>query len=173
MTEKQNTNEPLTDLAVRIVACVTPSNEKILEAAKLVGIARRRVENGDAGEITWSAWSTEHIDLSASRMNELWRIAKADDPAAKLREIRDKTCERVAKHRKGRKNPLRNGSGSDNTENPPTILEPDRLQLTAWVSAAPIESVRQVLEFALSLESAPTEPKRDPVSIETEAQRAA
>lgn len=173
MPEETNTNEPLEALASKIEACVTSSDEKTLEAAKLIGEARQRVEGGEAGEISWAAWSSEHIGLSASRIKELCQIAGADDPAAKLREIREGTRNRVAKYR-GKKQQLRNGPGSEaaeGIESAPITMEPERLRLTTWVSTAPMDHVERVLKFALTLNSKPSE--QNPPLIEPETQQAA
>ncbi len=56
----------------------------MIEAAKLVGEARKRVKAGEAGKVTWETWARENINLGDSRLRELQRIAKAEDPRKEI-----------------------------------------------------------------------------------------
>ncbi len=94
--------ETLEALAVKIAQYATEADEKTIEAAKLVGEARKRVEAGEAGEVKWYTWARENIKLSTSRLRELQRIAAAEDPQKELKRGRKKTQERVGATAKGR-----------------------------------------------------------------------
>ena len=82
--------ESLKSLAHKIVKCATAADEQTIEAAKMIRAARARIENGEAGENSWSDWVHDNSELSGSRLRELQRIADAKDPNAELEEIREK-----------------------------------------------------------------------------------
>ncbi len=87
--------ETLEALAVKIAQSATEADDKTIEAAKLVGEARKRVEAGEAGEVKWYTWPRENIKLSTSRLRELQRIAAAEDPQKELERGRKMTRKRV------------------------------------------------------------------------------
>ena len=80
--------ETLEALAVKIAQYATEADEKTIEAAKLVGEARKRVEAGEAGEVKWYTWGRKNIKLLLSRLRELQRIAAAQDPRMELKRLR-------------------------------------------------------------------------------------
>ena len=90
MTNETSKTETLEALAVKIAQYATEADEKTIEAAKLVGEARKRVEAGEAGEVKWYTWARENIKLSTSRLRELQRIAAAEDPQKELKRGRKK-----------------------------------------------------------------------------------
>jgi len=146
--------ETLEALAVKIALYATEADEKTLEAAKLVGEARKRVEAGDAGDVTWETWARENIKLCDSRLRELQRIAEAEDPRKELERQRKMTRERVERHREKKKSAaLRNG-GARITEI--AELEEDRQSLIKWAREAPIERVAEVLSDIQQYDSAET-----------------
>ncbi len=82
--------ETLEALAVKIAQYATEADERTIEAAKLVGEARKRVEAGEAGEVKWYEWGRKNIKLLLSRLRELQRIAAAQDPQKELKRLRRK-----------------------------------------------------------------------------------
>ena len=146
MSQQNIDNEPLEVLARKIEQCVDASDEKVLEAAKYLREARERINKGEEGKIKWHEWARAHIDLSGSRLRELQQISQAEDPRAKLKELREKNAERQARHRDKKKSaPLRNGADSNSAAN--ENLEPDRNALIAWATEAPLEQVARVLNY--------------------------
>ncbi len=81
MTEV-NTKQPLDTVARSIEQHAKQSDDQVIAAAMLVREARRRVEGGEVGNVTWSAWARENIDLSSSRLRELEGIARGRIDAA-------------------------------------------------------------------------------------------
>lgn len=141
---EQNKNlaaEPLKTVASKIEAHAKKSDECVIAAAMLVAEARRRIEAGEAGDITWSAWARKNIKLSESRLYELQFIAEADDPAKELARQRELTQKRVEKHREKKAAKKRE-------------LEVERRDLIAWARKAPIEDVKQILELTASNDNA-------------------
>ena len=162
MTNETLETESLKTLADKIVKCATAADQKTIEAAKMIRAARARVENGEAGEITWSEWASKNIKLSGSRLRELQRIADADDPNAELKQIRKKNKARQARHREKNKSaPLPNGGS---TAKMTTQMEHDRKRLIEWARKAPLDHVGKVLTFIdeLSLLDEPTNPDQYP-----------
>jgi hypothetical protein len=93
-------DQTLETIAAKIVERANQADEHIIEAAMLIREARKRVEEGEAGEnITWTAWAAKHITLGESRRRELQRIANAKDPRAELERIRSANRERAADFR--------------------------------------------------------------------------
>ena len=146
MTNESVEREPLEILAKRIAQYATEADEKTLEAAKLVGEARKRVEAGDAGEVTWETWAREKLKLGDSRLRELQRIAKAKDPQKELERQREMTQKRVERHRKKKKSAALRNDGASLTET--AELEANRQSLIAWAREAPIDRVTEVLFYA-------------------------
>ncbi len=63
--------ETLETLAVKIAQYATEADEQTIEAAKLFREARKRVEAGEAGDITWYSWGPKNIKLLLPRLREL------------------------------------------------------------------------------------------------------
>ena len=124
--------ESLDTVARRIEQNANQSADLVITAGNLILEARRRVKDGEAGEISWSAWARDNIDLSDSRLRELQRIAAADDPEKAVKRQRAATQKRVAAHR---------ANNATKTQS----LDQERHDLIAWVKKAPIDQVRQVL----------------------------
>ncbi len=82
--------ETLGALAVKIALYATEADEKTIEAAKLVGEARKRVEAGEVGDTNWYSWAPKNIKLLLSRLRELQLIAAAEDPRKQLNRLRKK-----------------------------------------------------------------------------------
>ncbi len=135
------TAEPLDMVARKIEEHSNKSDDHVIKAAMLVGEARRRVEAGEAGKVTWCEWGLKNIKLSPSRLYELQYIAKADDPRKALERIRLQTRERVKNHREKKAAETR-------------ALEEERRDLITWAKKAPIEEVRRVLGLTASNDNA-------------------
>ena len=144
--------ETLEALAVKIAQYATEADEKTIEAAKLVGEARKRVEAGEAGEVKWYTWARENIKLSTSRLRELQRIAAAEDPQKELKRLRKITSKRVERYREKRSSaPLRNGGA---TLKVTAEMEDDRRSLIEWARSAPIDRVAEALSYIRRFDSA-------------------
>jgi len=121
MSEENLEMESLEALAERIVQCANEADEKAIEAAILIRQARDRVNRGDAGKITWTKWASVNIKLSKTRLRELHRIAKAEDPRQELKRQRDLAQKRAAKFRekqKAKKAAALQGSGDESVKAP-------------------------------------------------------
>ena len=127
-----DTKEPLDVVARQIEAHAKKSDEHVILAAMLMREARSRVDDGEAGDITWYEWAPNNIHLSRSRLYELQCIAAAKDPAAEIERLRLLIRERVKMHRERKAAETR-------------ALEEERRDLIAWAKKAPIEEVRTVL----------------------------
>lgn len=139
-----DTKEPLDVVARQIEVRAKKADEQVIAAALLMREARRRIETGEAGDISWYAWARKNIKLSTSRLRELQRIAKADDPAKELERQRKLTQKRVEEHRTKKAAEA-------------WKLDEERKDLIAWAKEAPIEKVRQVLrQVRDQAEDAPT-----------------
>jgi len=79
---------PLETLAKEIAQHATQGDRQTIEAAMLMRAARSRIENGELGETTWYEWARKNIKLSETRLRELQRIAKAEDPQKELERLR-------------------------------------------------------------------------------------
>ena len=151
--------EPLETLAEKIAQCATQAEEQTIKAAFLIREARARVEEGEAGDITWYSWARKNINLSMSRLRELQRIAEAEDPRKELERIREKTQERVQRHREKKKSaPLRNGGATATVTAKP---EDERQRLIEWAQSAQLDRVADVLSFIQRFDSAETVPNPD------------
>ncbi len=144
--------ETLAALAVKIARYATEADEKTIEAAKLIREARKRVEAGEAGDITWYSWAPKNIKLSLSRLRELQRIAAAEDPQKELERQRKVTQKRVERYREKKSSaPLRNGGA---TVKVTAELEVDRRSLIEWARSARIDRVAEVLSYIRRFDSA-------------------
>jgi hypothetical protein len=76
-----------------------------VRAGQLLLVMRRRVEAGEAGNVTWWDWFEQHCVRSRKDAERVMRLAKAEDPEAAGLEERTKTREAVAKHRQGKNSP--------------------------------------------------------------------
>ena len=152
MTNETFETETLETLAEKIAQYATEADEKTIEAAKLVGEARKRVEAGEAGDTNWYSWATKNIKLSLSRLRELQRIAEAEDPQQELKRGRKKTQERVERYREKKNSvPLRNGGA---TLKVTAEMEDDRRSLIEWARSAPIDRVAEALSYIRRFDSA-------------------
>ena len=151
-TETTDDPMPLEEVAELIAMDAMMADGYVIKAAMLVAEARRRVEAGEAGDVTWYSWARRHICLSDSRLRELQRIAKADDPARELERQREQTAARQARHReqKSEPAPLRNGASGFHVIKIPNNLEAghDELikELVAWACEAPVEDLRRAFD---------------------------
>jgi hypothetical protein len=75
--------------------------------------ARQRVESGEAGDITWTAWCREYIKRSRQDINKCIRLAGHVDPAAALAKERDARRESMANHRANSGNVAHNDDVGD------------------------------------------------------------
>ena len=82
--------ETLEALAVKIAQFAMEADEQTIEAAKLVGEARERIEAGETADTNWYSWGPKNIKLSMPRMRELQRIAVAKNPQKELERLRKK-----------------------------------------------------------------------------------
>ncbi len=152
MVNETVANESLEVLAEKIAQCATRAEEQMIEAAHLIREARKRVDAGEAGKITWYEWAPKNIKLSASRLRELQSIAEAADPRKELKRIRKLTQKRVECHReKKRSAPLRNGGA---TVEVTAEMEDDRKSLIEWARSAPLDRVAEALSYIGRLDSA-------------------
>jgi hypothetical protein len=138
-------------IANKIVEFATQADENVINAAVLVRIAKDRVENGEAGEITWTDWAKQHLPLKESRLRELEQIAKANDPNAELDRLRMLSRQRQQKHRNKKAEaaktpaaPLRNGAEA---EQKTKTIDDDRQRLIQWTNKAQVEQITNVLRF--------------------------
>lgn len=67
--------DPLDIVAIKIAEHAKKSDQHVVAAAMLMRDARRRVDVGEAGDVTWYEWALKNITLSGSRLRELQRIA--------------------------------------------------------------------------------------------------
>ena len=127
-------SETLEILAEKIASCANEADEKVIEAAMLIREARKRVDAGEADKADWETWARENIKLCDTRLRELQRIAKAEDPRKEIERQRKMTQRRVERHREKKKSAaLRNG-GASVTET--AEMEEDRQKLIAWAESA-------------------------------------
>ena len=151
MTNESVERETLEILAEKITRYANEADEKMIEAAKLVGEARKRIDPGEAGDVTWETWAREKLKLGDSRLRELQRIAKAKDPQKELERQREMTQNRVERHRKKKKSAALRNAGASLTET--AELDADRQSLIAWARSAPIDRVTKVLTCAQQVDS--------------------
>ena len=145
MTDQTLETRTLDDLAEKIVKFSNEADERVIEAAKLVREARGRVERGEAGDVTWYEWARKNIKISGSRLRELQRIAKADEPMMELERTRKMTDKRVRDHRERKKlAALRNGG---DTAGQAAQLEPKREQLIEIAQSASLNHIEKLLSL--------------------------
>lgn len=122
------------------------ADDHIIKAALLMREARRRVDEGEAGETTWYTWAPKNIKLCPSRLRDLQRIAEADDPKKELERQRELTRVRAAKRRAKIA-----GQAWKNDK--------ERVELIDWVKDAPEQQVSTLLNQARRLrDDMPTNP---------------
>jgi hypothetical protein len=152
MVKETVEHEPLQTLAEKIAQYANEAEERTIEAAKLVRVLRSRIENGEAGDVTWYQWGPKNINLSLSRLRELQRIAEAPDPRKELERLRKMTQARVQRHRERKRSaPLRNGGA---TLQVTAEMEEDRKHLIEWARSAPLCHVTEVLNHVRRLDPA-------------------
>ncbi len=151
MTNESVEREPLEILAEKITRYANATDEKMIEAAMLVGEARKRVEAGEVGKADWETWARENINLGDSRLRQLQRIASAKDPQKELERQQKMTRERVERHRKKKKSAALRNAGASLTET--AELEAARQSLIDWAREAPLNQVTDVLSYALKDDS--------------------
>ena len=152
-------NASLEEMARQIEVQANESDQHMIAAAMLVREARRRVEAGEAGDVTWHEWAPQNIKLSLSRLRDLQAIAATDDPAKELDRQRKLTRKRVEKHRKRKRAQA-------------WKQDRERRDLIAWAKEAPIEQVRRLLKQAGRLPSAASSPLSE-ISKDVEHRQAA
>ncbi len=146
MTNESVEREPLDILAEKITRYANDADEKTLEAAMLIREARKLVDAGEAGDVTWETWARENINLGDSRLRQLQRIANAKDPQKELERQREMTQKRVERHRKKKKPAALLNAGASLTET--AELEEVRQSLIAWAREAPLNQVTDVWSYA-------------------------
>lgn len=152
MVDETVEHEPLEALAEKIARYANEAEERTIEAAKLLRVLRSRVQNGEAGNVTWYQWGLKNIKLSPSRLRELQRIAEAKDPRKELERIRKLTQARVQRHRERKRSPpLRNGGA---TLQVTAEMADDRKHLIEWARSAPLCHVTKVLSYVRRLDPA-------------------
>ena len=90
MTNETFETETLATLAEKIAQVAMEADEQTIEAAKLVGEARERIEAGETADTNWYSWGPMNIKLSMPRLRELQRIAVAKNPQKELNRLRRK-----------------------------------------------------------------------------------
>jgi hypothetical protein len=70
-----------------------------ISAGQELANARVRVDTGEAGEITWTAWCADNIKRSEGDIRKVLAIANAADPAKAAAAERQRSREAVARHR--------------------------------------------------------------------------
>lgn len=162
--------ETLTSLAKKIDEEIKQSDAHIFKAAKMLLVARNRVEGGELGNLTWTQWVKDNLTIGESRVKELLQIAKSDNPQKELATQRDKNKKRQIKHRAKQvaqpspktvsQPPLRNG-GNVHPKTPELAKKSapeqesvtNKQRLLNWVQQASGDDIQQVLEFIESLNS--------------------
>ena len=137
---------------MKIARYANEADEKVIEAAKLIREARKRVDAGEAGKVKWKSWARENIKLGDTRLHEFQRIAKAEDPQKKIERQRKMTQRQVERHREKKKPAALRKAGASLTET--AELDADRQSLIAWAREAPIDHVTKVLSYARQVDSA-------------------
>ncbi len=141
--------EQLDAIARRIEDAVAKGNAKVaeadvhfIEAGKQMLEAKKLVQSGALGpEARWEVWARQNIKLSDSWRRSLMQIAKADDPAAELRRWREARREIAQRHRQ------RQGGSPQ--------VEPERKTLIAFAREAPMDEVRDVVDYVEDLKRRP------------------
>ncbi len=158
-SETPEARESLGTLAEKIASYANATDEKMIEAARLIREARTRVAAGEVGKADWETWARENINLGDSRLRQLQRISNAKDPQKELERQQKMTRERVERHRKKKKSAALRNAGASLTET--AELEADRQSLIKWAREAPIERVTAVLSYARKVDSADTNSSSD------------
>jgi hypothetical protein len=78
------------------------ANARLYAGLVLVEL-RRRVEAGEAGEVTWWAWYKEHFTRSRKDAEKLLKLAGAEDPEAAAEAARAKNADEAKKSRDKKK----------------------------------------------------------------------
>ena len=131
---QSETPESLDIVARKIEEHARKSDEEVIAAVKLIREARRRIEGGELGSVTWFEWARQNIHLKKSRLYELQHLAEAQDPVAELERQRRNSYERVKKHRRKKAETERE-------------IEQERRDLIDWAKQAPIREINRALQF--------------------------
>lgn len=95
-------NERLSQLAAEIRQNLANADQadqfRIIAGRKLIE-ARRRVEAGEAGEVSWSAWVKQHVQRSLGDIRKIMALARAPDAAEALKKERARARAGMAKAR--------------------------------------------------------------------------
>ena len=116
MVNKEQTLETLAQEITRhsqeADVCENKADEHLLEAARLILRVRARIE--EAGDTNWTQWAKQNLKIGESRLRQLQRIAKSEDPKKALQDEREKTRDRMARLRvKGKETASRDaGAGT-------------------------------------------------------------
>ncbi len=181
MVNKEQTLEALAQEITRhsqeADVCENKADEHLLEAALLILRVRARIE--EAGDTNWTQWAKQNLKIGESRLRQLQRIAKSEDPKKALQDEREKTRDRMARlRRKGKETASRDAGAGDpepTTENsePPRIEEAQPTespqergeqrdeaesvaeQLIEWAQSASPDKVQKVWQFACGLDGKP------------------
>ena len=137
----------LDDLAASIIEYSNAADDQLIKAAKLMQQAKTLIEAGEGNGLSWQDWVDQNIQLKRSRVYELLRLAKAEDPGAELERLREENCERQARYQARKKaNPLNNGfksaviSASLPAETIPAIEAPAAAVGEMVTAIAPVEA---------------------------------
>jgi hypothetical protein len=107
-----------------VAAASQTIREKQIETGQLYVEARKRVEEGEAGDITWAQWCREVLNIDSREANR--KISFYMDPK-KLVKRRAQTREKVARHR-GLRNPRSPVAATPRPQETPRPLTPEEEQ---------------------------------------------
>jgi hypothetical protein len=88
---------PLSTLAGEITACLTKSENYRITAGKKLLEAQDRVQRGEAGSVTWTAWVKTNIRRSMRDVQKCMALARSDNPQAALENERAARREGMAR----------------------------------------------------------------------------
>ena len=98
-------NQSLPMMAEEIAAKVEESDrlagrsaELLVEAAKVVVEAKKRLDEGAVQGVGWYEWAEKHTGLKKTRLDELHSIGSAKDPMARAQEIHGLNKARAQRH---------------------------------------------------------------------------
>jgi hypothetical protein len=137
-------SQDLNDLANQINVAFQKSQNYRVTAGKHLLEAQRRVQVGEAGEITWEQWLRKNIKRSPGDCRKCMALARGEDPETAAAAERTKAREAMRRHRA-------NVSAAD----------PLKALLAAW-NATPEDDRRRFLAIVSPhLRPSPVSPGRD------------